>query len=234
MSQPIPKMLAGDIEITNSFVESTAQVKGSFYELMPGVTSGKVAAATALFGMKWTDIRRMFVNVFDRMFGNKQNQRIIREVIMKNTWRKFPVRTGHLFDYIFRFMEMSNTHFYNTRHMLRFYNRWPIDRPWPIKGNVNHTWPNTGHGKMPIPPPILLPPNAKLIAQGPKGGLLFSLNDPQAVNDPIPYVHGAAIQEGRMQLRNLFTGLRIKLTMQVKNQTGAVSVVGGSQTNIKP
>ena len=215
-------------------MESTAQVKGSFYELMPGVTSGKVAAARAIFGMKWTDIRRMFVQVFDKMFADKMNQRTIREVIMRNTWKYFPVRTGHLYDYIFRFMQMSNSHYYNTRHMLRFYNRWPVDRPWPIKGNVSHTWPSTGHSKLPDLPVILKPPNAQLIAIGPQGGHLFSLNDPRAVNDPIPYVHGAAIQEGRMQLRNLFTGLRIKLTMSMQKQSGAVTVVGGTQTNIKP
>lgn len=220
-------------------MERTNQVVGSWYEVYPGYggwKSGQVAFAKAYLGVKWTEFRKMFVELFDGVFKQASTRRYIKEVMMRRAGKYIPVRTGHLYDAIFRSLYFNNKHWGNTRHLMTMWFRWPLDRPMPIKGQTGHAPPANGHGDpwgvigMPIK---YQAPNIQFLGVGPRGGLIYGLNDPLAQPDPTPFIIEEGIKQMQDMFRNVYQGLRVKMVHRAT--AGAVTVSGGGQSwNISP
>lgn len=233
-TQPYDK-LTNPAEYWGAYVmERTNQVPGSFYELFPGYASmrhgGRPQAAIDFVGKIWYDFRKMFVALFDSVMKSPSTRRFVKEIMMRNAGKYIPVRTGHLYDAIFRSLYFNNEHPFSSRHLVKMWFRWPLDRPMPIKGMVAHTFPATGYGDqwgiigMPVK---YQAPNVNPIAYGPRGGVIYGLNDPSAMSDPTPMIIQEGIKQMQDMFRDVYQGLRIK--MVVNNPNIHVKVSGGGQ-----
>jgi hypothetical protein len=216
--------------------ETTNQIPGSFYEIYPGYASqkrGTKTSAIMLLGKTWIDFRRAFVEFFDFVFNQPSTRKFIKEIMMLNVGKYIPVRTGHLYDTLFRSLYFTNAHWGNSRHVMIMFFRWPLDRPFPIKGLVAHTFPAVGYAD---PTPIIdMPikyqaPNITFIGVGPKGGLLYGLNDPAAISDPTPTIIDQGIKQMRDMFRDVYQGMIVKC---IHRGTSPQVRVSGGGTNVQ-
>jgi hypothetical protein len=207
------------------------EVAGTFWELFPGYASIKVGGlgsrvnmALALFGKRWVDIRRMFVEFWQLTMSDFGVHEVIKAHLRDKMWKIFPVRTGHLFDYVFRTMSFMWASQMNARHTVSIHYLWPGDRPWPIAGLVPHMNAE-GHSKLPIPAIIHFPPNADRTPRiGPRGGHIYRLNDPQAVEDPVTDLN-FEIREALIDIaRCLFQGTRCILHIRLSGKAQGVMI----------
>lgn len=213
-------------------MESTNQIEGSYYELFPGYASLIHAhnAAWGFIGKHWADFRTMFVEFFHQVFTQASTRKFIKQIMMDRAGKYIPVRTGHLYDALFRSIFFTHKSWGNSRHLMTCWFRWPLDRPFPIPGLTAHLPPAKGHGdttgviNMPIK---YQAPNIQFLGVGPRGGLIYGLNDPQAVNDPTVHIIEEALLQMRDMFRDAYKGLIIKLYNKKRGLTGAVTVKGG-------
>jgi len=217
-------------------METTNQVPGSWFEFLPGYASmhsGQVAYALARTGKTWIDFRRMFVEIFEKSFTSAATRRFLKLVMMRNAGKFIPVRTGHLYDALFRSLYFTYAKWGNARHIMQMWFRWPIDRPFPIKGLVAHSPPAKGHGdvggiiNMPIK---YQAPNVQFLGPGPKGGLLFGLNDPVAQSDPTPFIIESGIKQMQNMFRDVYQGCKVMMVHRTLTGTSAQVRVSGGGT----
>jgi hypothetical protein len=219
-------------------METTNQVPGSWFEFLPGYASmheGQRALALLKTGKTWIEFRRMFVEIFDDTFEKPSTRRFLKLIMMRNSGKHIPVRTGHLYDAIFRSMYFKNAHWGNARHIMMMFFRWPVSRPFPIPGVVNHVPPATGHGDptgiidMPIK---YQAPNVNFIGVGPRGGLIYGLNDPLAQNDPTVSIIQDGIKQMQNMIRDVFQGCKVMMIHRTLTGTNAQVRVSGGGTFI--
>jgi hypothetical protein len=219
--------------------ETTNQTPGSFYEIYPGYGGwkrGQVAFAKAYLGEKWTDFRRDFARFFTKIVRNANTRRFYKLIMMQRVGKYIPVRTGHLYDALFRSLYFTHKPFRNYGHVMMMWFRWPLDRPMPIKGQTGHLPPAKGHGDpwgviaMPIKDQA---PNIDFIGYGPRGGLLYRLNDPVAMSDPTPKIKEEGLKQMSDMMRDVFKGMLVKKVHRFT--AGQVRVSGGgTQISIQP
>ena len=130
--------------------------------------------------ISWIELRSIIKN---EMLSTQNDLNLI-EIIKNYSLPYIPVRSGRLADTFFNNMQIRRKQWYSTHYVWAFGTEWSPLRPRPITGNVSKL--GKGYGEHYIPTnPI---PNRHLL-YGTKGGnALYILDDPAAVNDPIPKI----------------------------------------------
>jgi hypothetical protein len=167
------------------------------------------------YGMKWTDFRRMFSDLWESGFDDDT----LKQNIGNQIYPFIPTRTGHLYDTIMRDMFFTRDSSYHSRHALDCQTDWPGDRPYPIKGNVSHIG-EKGYGEMPLPPLKFVSPLVNGPFIGPRGGLYWMLNDMSAENDPSLVLEEEILKAVEQQAVDLFQGLKITMHIITQNKGG--------------
>lgn len=183
--------------------------QGTFWELFPGFIASKHRHRVAyhMYGKHWVSIRKAFSELWERVFNDLSFKDLFFKLMRQQTWRVFPVRTGHLFDYVHRTMWLDISSDYNSRHQIRMSFLWPADRPYPIPKRVAHSG-EEGHAQLPLLGIMYPPPNAQFLRIGPRGGRIYRLNDPQARNDPLQTINYEVSRELLDVTRCIFQGTR--------------------------
>jgi hypothetical protein len=149
----------------------------------------------------------------------KQCREFIREMLLSNLNDPYmleqirirslpfiPVRSGRLADTFFNTMNIRRRSWY-THYVWAFGTEWSPLRPRPITGNVSKL--GKGYGEHYIPTNLI--PNRHLL-YGTKGGnALYILDDPAAVNDPIPAIKDIAEETMEQEFHDVWDNTIITL-----------------------
>jgi hypothetical protein len=164
-----------------------------------------------LYGMTWIEFRRKLYNVY---LDPSNDQRLIDHVyeIIKH---RVPVRSGFLLDILYKETKIFRKVVKGSLNRFWFGMKtvWPrIWRPWPIKGRVQHTPPETGYG-LPYIPTSKIVSNSTLLYITKGGYALYQLNDPAAHNDPLVDIQNEFKSTFANYYGNIFREMEVELRL---------------------